>query len=306
MTDVLIMGTGALASLFAFRINSAGYSSTMIGTWQEAINAVNQKGVQLVSGDEQSICAGSAASDLKKIPRVDLALVLVKSWQTARAAKQLQSVLSSDGLALTLQNGLGNQEILASRLGSERTALGVTTTGATLEGPARVRLGGEGEIILGAGSHPRLPAMKSILEEAGFRVRIAKNLDGLIWEKLIVNTSINPLSALLRVKNGVLLDSPAAVSVMEAAADEAYRVAIADGVSLQMESPIEVVADVARKTAQNRSSMLQDVLRGAPTEIEFICGAVVRKGKQAGIPTPVNLILLRTIKALIETKENRL
>ena len=303
MAELLIVGTGALANLFGFRIASTGVKVSLMGTWEAGINAVNQQGIRFITEREEKSCRARAYSDPGQLPAFSKALVLVKSWQTERAAEQLQQVLSPDGIALTLQNGLGNKEILSDLLGGQRTAQGVTTTGATLLGPGRVRLGGEGLITVE--NHPRIQPLFTLLESAGFEVQTTADLKTLIWEKLIVNSAINPLTALLRVTNGKLLESPAALAVMSGAAEETWQVALAEGVSPRLDSPLEAAVQVARKTAENRSSMLQDVLRGAPTEIDAICGAVVRRGRRKGVPAPVNQNLLNLIQAVIDTKELR-
>ncbi|MBT4004251.1 MAG: 2-dehydropantoate 2-reductase, partial [Chloroflexi bacterium] len=146
MTEgILIVGTGALASLFAAKISATGIPVTMLGNWKEGLAALRLYGVTLVQPDgKQKAYPIRVVDDSSDCVGMKYALVLVKSWQTARAAKQLKKCLSDDGIAVTLQNGLGNREILESILGEERVALGVTTTGATLLSSGRVRPGGQG------------------------------------------------------------------------------------------------------------------------------------------------------------------
>jgi 2-dehydropantoate 2-reductase len=216
------------------------------------------------------------------------ALVLVKSWQTERVAAQLAECLAEDGLALTLQNGMGNRELLAGTLGAPRVALGVTTTGATLLGPGLARAGGEGVISMEA--HPRLRSLETSLTEAGFKVEVVNDADALVWGKLVINAAINPLTALLRVPNGELLKRPAAHKMMGMLAQEAADVATAQGVHLPFEDAVLAAEEVAQKTASNHSSMFQDIRRGAPTEIDAICGAITKTGEKLGVPTPVNRV----------------
>jgi 2-dehydropantoate 2-reductase len=301
MTELLILGTGALANYFGFRLASAGVDLSLLGTWQEGIEALNQDGIRLISGEVEKSCRVKAYSNPDQIHPVRYALVLVKSWQTERAAAQLRTVLAPDGLALTLQNGLGNLETLSRQLGDKRTAQGVTTTGAALVSPGIVRPGGAGGVTVG--THPRVQPLVRMLRSAGLEVQTADDLPALIWQKLAVNCAINPLTALLRVPNGKLLESQAALAVMAAAAEETRQVALAQDVRPRGDDLHEAVRRVARKTAENRSSMLQDVLRGAPTEIDAICGEVVRRGAEHRVPTPVNQLFVQLIKALIDTKE---
>ena len=149
-TPVLIIGTGALGTLFAARLVSAGIPVLVLGTWQAALAALNAHGARLVSPDGRiRASALSAVDDPRQCRQIQFALVLVKSWQTERAAQQLATCLPADGLALTLQNGLGNDQILAEVLGAQRVAVGVTTTGAALLSPGLVRDGGRGQSDLG-------------------------------------------------------------------------------------------------------------------------------------------------------------
>jgi 2-dehydropantoate 2-reductase len=202
--SLLIVGTGALACLFAARMAAAGIQVTLLGTWPEGLAALRTHGVRLAEADgSTSAYPVRVIDDPIDCQGAPFALVLVKSWQTERAAAQLAACLAPDGLALTLQNGLGNREKLAAALGRSRVALGVTTMGATLMGPGRVRPGGEGTLSLG--THPGLNPLAHLLERAGFTVEIVPEADDLLWSKLVINAAINPLTALLRVPNGELL-----------------------------------------------------------------------------------------------------
>jgi 2-dehydropantoate 2-reductase len=296
--SLLIAGTGALACLFAARLAAAGVQVTLLGTWPEGLEALRAHGVRLAGADgSEQAYPVRATADPADCAGARFALVLVKSWQTERAARQLAACLSPDGLALTLQNGLGNREKLAEALGGPRVALGVTTTGATLVGPGRVRPGGEGTISLGA--HPRLDPLADLLRGAGFAVEAVPEANDLLWSKLVINAAINPLTALLRVPNGELLNRPSARALMGAAAREAAAVAGALGRRLTYPDPVATSEAVAQRTAVNHSSMFQDVLRGAPTENDAICGAIVTAGKECGVPTPVNHTLWLLVKALV-------
>jgi 2-dehydropantoate 2-reductase len=284
---ILIAGTGALATLFGARLSAAGHPVSMLGTWKEGLRALAQNGARLVDTDGAEHTYPVKATDNPNDCRgARYALVLVKAWQTERVAKQLADCLSEDGLALTLQNGMGNREHLAGTLGRPRVALGVTTTGATLLGPGLARAGGEGVISVEA--HPRLGPLESALTEAGFKVQVVNDADALVWGKLVINAAINPLTALLRVPNGELLQRPAAHKMMSALAQEAAAVATAQGVHLPFDDAAQAAEEVARKTASNHSSMFQDIRRGAPTEIDAICGAITKTGEKLGVSTPVN------------------
>lgn len=299
MEPVLIVGTGALACLYAARLSAAGAPVRMLGSWKEGLAALRLYGVTLVGphGKQQSypvqVCDNPA-----KYPPVKYALVLVKAWGTERAAGMLTACLAEDGLALTLQNGLGNYEALASALGQERAAQGVTTGGATLLSSGRVRPAGEGLVSLGA--HPRLAPLAEMLRQAGFNLEVLYDVASLVWGKLAVNAAINPLTALLAMDNGGVISRYSARQLSADLANEVAAVAAARGITLPYDDPAARAARVAEDTAANHSSMLQDVQRGAPTEIEAINGAVVRAGREAGVPTPVNYSMWLLVRALVE------
>ncbi|MGE5072507.1 MAG: ketopantoate reductase family protein [Anaerolineae bacterium] len=295
--QILIAGTGAMATLFAWRLASAGNDVTMLGTWQPGLEALAQRGARLVDarGNEAAVPV-RVTRDPAACKGARQAIVLVKAWQTARVAEQLRQSLAADGLAVTVQNGLGNYEVLASALRKERVALGTTTTGATLLGPGLVKPAGNGSISIQ--SHERLAPLAAALTASGFKVNVVPDAHELLWAKLVINSAINPLTALLRVQNGELLERPTARALMRALAQESAAVAAAEGVQLAGDDPAALVEEVARQTAGNYSSMLQDIQRGAPTEIDAICGAITRAGQRHGLPTPLNEAFWRLVAAL--------
>jgi len=296
---ILIVGTGALATLFAARLAQAGNQITMLGTWKAGLEALRKEGVRLIDRDGvEHHFEVQATDDPHECSGIRHVLVLVKAWQTERVAVQLKECLAEDGLVLTLQNGLGNRETLAQSLGLRRVALGTTTTGATLLGPGLVRAGGEG--IISIEQHPALGPIAAALKSANFNLNVVADAQSLVWGKLVINAAINPLTALLRVPNGKLLESPSAREMMGALASETAHVAQAEKIHLPFSDPIAAAEEVARKTAANHSSMLQDVLRGAPTEIDAICGAVVKAAQEHHLDTPANWACWKLVKAMTE------
>jgi 2-dehydropantoate 2-reductase len=294
---ILIVGTGAMGSLFAARLVRGGQPVTMLGTWKAAVESLRSNGVSLIDADgEEHRLAVYATDDPRECIGARYALILVKAWQTERAARQLGECLATEGLAVTLQNGLGNREALIQSLGPERVALGVTTTGATLLEPGQVKAGGEGPISIE--QNQALGPLVEALRSASFNVQIVEDVRSLIWGKLVVNSAINPLTALLRVPNGELLARPSAREMMSKLARETAQVARAEKVELAFADPAAAAEEVARRTATNRSSMLQDVQRGAPTEIDAICGAVVQTAQKHGLSTPANWACWQLVRAL--------
>jgi len=292
--SILILGTGALATLFAARLASADISVTMLGTWPEGLAALSKNGVRMDGyGRAFHVHATNNPAECKGMR---FALVLVKAWQTERVAQQLTGCLAEDGVALTLQNGLGNDTVLAGALGMPRVARGVTTLGATLLAPGMVCLGGEGLVSLE--SHPCLSPLEEMIQRAGFVVNVVDNVQSLVWGKLVVSSAINPLTALLRIKNGELLERPSARALMGELARETAAAAKILGVVLPFPNPEQAAKEVALSTAENQSSMLQDILRGAPTEIDAINGAVVHLAEDKNLQIPVNRTVWSLVKAI--------
>jgi 2-dehydropantoate 2-reductase len=296
-----IIGAGALGSVIGFHL-AASNNVILIDLWQEHINAINTHGLCCVADDSEQIRFLPATTDPALVEPVPVALITVKAAQTSWAATVAAQILQPDGVAYTLQNGLGNAELLAHQLGTQRVGQGVTTLGATLVAPGRVRLAGRGTTTFSA--TPSLSTAYAIAD--AFRVcslpaSVSTDLVGLVWSKLIVNVGINALTAILRVPNGALATIPAASKLVRRAVEEAVAVAQAAGITIGLADPVAETLAVAQATAANWSSMLQDILRGAPTEIETINGAIVREGQRLGVPTPFNSFLCDLITALEAT-----
>jgi len=303
---ITIFGVGALGALFGSRLHSLA-NVALFGHWPEQIQALNQTGLTVISPNGQETTFKlQATSQPDALLPTDIALILVKSPQTEATARLVAQILQPHGLAITLQNGLGNLDILAAAVGQARAAQGITAQAATMLAPGRLRHAGSGPTYLAgtAAQRPMLAQVAALFNRAGLETSLADNADSLVWGKLAVNAGINPLTALLNVPNGALVENEFLRQVMAAAAAEVAQVAAALGIQLPYPDAAAHAAAVSRATAANRSSMLQDLSRAAPTEIDAISGAVVRAGQQVGVPTPVNQLLLKLIK-LKETQSER-
>jgi 2-dehydropantoate 2-reductase len=295
---IALIGTGAMASLLAARLSTIS-PVVMVGSWAGQIAAVNEQGLWLEAADGRRTHFPTvrATAQPAEVGPVRLAFILVKSWQTAAAAERTARLLQPDGLAISLQNGWGHLGTLTAVLGAQRVTAGVTSEGASLLAPGVVRHAGRGVTYLGYDddNKTQVTAAAGWLQQAGFEVRLEANLAGLIWRKLVVSSAINPLTALLRLPNGELLQRPSARRLLRALAEETAAVAQAAGIQLPPGDPVAGVEEVAAATAPNRSSMLQDLERGTPTEIEAISGAIVGQAEAAQTAAPLN----QTMQALI-------
>ncbi|HYF92233.1 MAG TPA: 2-dehydropantoate 2-reductase [Symbiobacteriaceae bacterium] len=292
MMRIGILGAGALGSLFAYYLSSR----TSHEVWLLARSAVPPQ-ITVVGEGTAPVRVATACEE-----KMDLLLVMVKAYATADAIRWAAGAVGPETVALTLQNGLGNAEVLAEALGAERVLAGTTAQGATWLAPGHIRHGGAGPTHLApwapAGRAADLaPTVATLLNIAGLPAGVTADPRPLLWAKLAVNCGINALTAILRVPNGELLGRSGARRLMESAAAEAGAVAAAEGVPLRAD-PVERVVAVARATAANHSSMLQDVERGRRTEVDAINGAVARRGRQFGVPAPVNEALADLVRSL--------
>jgi 2-dehydropantoate 2-reductase len=299
-TRIAVVGVGAMGSLFGGKLSTVA-DVTLVDPWAEHVAAMQQGGLRIAELDGREVTIPvTATTDPAAVPEVDLVIVFVKAHATRQASQWARGFLAPDGLALTLQNGVGNAETMAEVLGADRVVAGVTSHGATLLGPGAVRHAGKGPTHIATRSEvaERLSAIATVFEQAGFEVHLSDNLDSLVWGKLIINVGINALTGILRVPNGQLVEIPAASELMAQVVAEAVAVCQAKGIILPYDEPLDRVQAVARATATNRASMLQDVLRGVPTEIGVINEAIVREGKRLGVATPVNEFVVTIIRAI--------
>ncbi len=307
---ITIIGAGAMGSLFGGLLAEAGNHVLLVDIWKEHIDAINDKGLWIegLSGDRfVKVKAVSEAKDIQGTS--DLIIIFVKSYHTASAAKSISSSVGEDTSVLTLQNGLGNFEILSDLLGSEKIIAGTTSYGATILEPGKILHAGAGPTAIGELNGKmthRIEKISQLLNQAGIKNEITKNVIGLIWSKLLVNVGINALGVLLRVKNGELIKGEFALRLQAALVEEAMDVAKKKEITLIHQDMLKEVALICEKTKDNLNSMLQDVMRKRKTEIDFINGAIVREGKKLHLSTPVNQVITDLIKAIEENYEKQI
>ena len=302
---VIIFGVGALGTLFGSRLNGLA-DVVLVGKWREQIEVIGRDGLTVQELDGRFTHHRlNITNRLPRISSVDLILVLVKGQQTAVVAAKIKPLLTSDTLVMTLQNGLGNLEMLREQLACGCVVQGVTAQGATVTAVGQTRHAGNGLTYLAATAPQteRLAKIVALFNEAGIVTHIVANQDSLVWGKLAANAAINPLTALLGVPNGALVANAVWQRVLVAAAQEVAEVADALGIALPYADAGEYVREVCRATAVNHSSMLQDLRRGATTEIDAISGKIVAYGEQYQVATPVNWHLRQWV---VEMQDGRL
>ena len=298
---IAVIGAGAMGSLFGAYLAKAGEAVTVVDIWAEHIEAIQTRGLILEEAGVERSVPLTATTEIDILEPVELVILFVKSAATKLAATSAATILKPGGRILTLQNGLGNAEAIAEAVGVRSVLVGTTAQGATLLGPARVRHGGRGETHIGRLSGEAdafCHEVAALLSNAGLPTFVEPDVRSLIWGKLIINTGINALTALLRLRNGQLAELTETRQLLALAVEEALLVAKAAGIHLPYDNPVEKVLSVAIATTDNQSSMLQDILRGVTTEIAVINGAIVREGERLGVATPVNRTLTLLVAAL--------
>lgn len=299
---ISIIGSGAMGSLFGGRLSLTGQEVVLYDVYREHVDAINASGLSIedAATGEVTVVHPKASADPAAVTGSDVLIIFVKSTATAEAAAQFKSFAKPGTIALTLQNGLGNEEILRKYFGASGTAAGVTSQGATFLGPGKIRHAGKGptHMAMSDGDSGKLAGLAKALTAAGFEIHVDKDVAGMVWSKLLINVGINALTGLLNLKNGQLLDYEDVKSLMAGLVNEAIAVAKARGVHLSYEDPVATVYDVARKTGANTSSMLQDFQKNRQSEIDFMNGAIVREAEALGIPVPLNDAMTRLVRTM--------
>ena len=303
---IAIVGPGAMGCLSAAFLHKSKEVVWLLDKSAERAEKISRQGIitEGLSGNWRSEIKITA--EPKDIGNADLLIISVKSYDTKNAILHARPLIGKDTFVLTLQNGIGNIEILSEILGPDRVIGGVTNQGATLIDVGSVRHAGKGETIIGRidGKIPvELRSIREIFNKSGMETRISRDIKGLLWSKLIINAGINALTAITHLPNGKLIEFEGTRKILREAVAEATKIAKRKRIKLIYDDSLDKVEAVCEATSANISSMLQDVLRKKHTEIDFINGVVVRQGQELGIPTPVNSVLLNLVKT-IETSYN--
>ncbi len=297
---ITIIGSGAMGCLFGGLLTEAGAEVRLLDVWPEHVQALKERGLVISRDNEERVIRVQAFVDPAQIGRTDLALIFVKHSQTGQAAQTAVRLVGDSGFVLTLQNGMGNAEIIAGIVGQRRVICGTTAQGAMLLGPGRIQHSGAGTTAIGMWDGRRQPiveAVAEILSGAQISTSGQDDIRPVLWNKLFANVGINAVTALTNIRNGQLLELAETRALAADAVAEAMAVARALQVPVA-DDALENVFAIARATASNRSSMGQDVDGHRATEIAAINGYIVDRAEELGIEVPVNQTLCRLIRTL--------
>lgn len=297
------MGAGALGCTIGGTLAAAGSDVWLINRGRDHVDAMNRDGLRVTEDGAERTIAVRASLDARGVGIADLVVVLVKSFHTRQAIEDALPAIGPDTLVMSLQNGLGHEEILAEVVGRHRIVAGKTYVGGVLLAPGHVRIGVKGkETLIGeldGADTPRIRQIADTFNRAGLLTTVSTNIMGTIWDKLLVNVATGALSGITRLTYGDLYAVDEIEAAAVAAVAEAMAVARASGVRLSMADPRDAWVKAAEGLPREfKTSMLQSIEKGAPTEIDFINGSVVRWGERCGVPTPVNRTLVACVKGI--------
>ena len=296
----VMMGAGAMGSLFGGLLTRVGEEVWLVGNRKEQIDSICSAGLTLEEKGKSQIIPMKATSDVASVGKADLVIFFVKTYDIQEAVSDALILEKEDTIFLTLQNGLGNEEVICKKIDRKKVMLGITGHGATLLEPGHIRHAGWGKTFIGELDHritDRALRIAQMFCNSGIETEVSPNIHNHVWGKLLVNVGINALTALTGFKNGQLLDYSETVRLMEKLVFEAAEVARKKGIQIE-ENPIDRVRKAAEATRENRSSMGQDFDHKRKTEIDAINGAVVREAQLLGIPVPFNKAVTDLVKAI--------
>lgn len=304
----LVMGAGALGSVFGGLLAEKGHDVTFVGL-DDHLRAMQQNGLHITGiwGDHTIAHVPAYYGTTDLTGTFDVVLLSVKSYFTADAIRQALPFITDNTLVFSIQNGLGNWETIAEAVGWNRTVGARVIFGAEVvkPGTAKVTVYAD-KVLLGCptGDAP-IEKIRQVCDDfnaAGIPSAVSDKIESSLWGKILYNSALNPLGAILNVPYGRLCDVPEVLEVIRRIVHEIFAVAQAKGLHLGYEGPEEyyrfLVEEQIPPTAQHRASMLQDMELGRRTEIDALNGAISRYGRDLGVPTPVNDVITAVIKGL--------
>ncbi|MFA5068567.1 MAG: 2-dehydropantoate 2-reductase [Candidatus Omnitrophota bacterium] len=299
---IAIAGPGAIGCLLAALLSrqKGKHDVWLLDRRLERVKRIKESGIT-VEGLTNIKHHVNIVADAKLIGISELVIIATKSYDTERVLASIKPLLSDTTGVMSLQNGIGNLQLISDAVGQDRAVCAVTSHGAILVSDGRVRHTGRGETVIGKPDGKIFRDLRHIsnaLNDAGIITKTSKDICNVLWSKLVINAGINPLSAICRVPNGVILKCEGIKELMRQLVIEAAKVAKKHRIRLIFDDPLAKVESVCQATADNISSMLQDVLNKKRTEIDFINGAISRYAKSAGIKTPVNDTIVCMVKAI--------
>jgi 2-dehydropantoate 2-reductase len=300
---ICVLGAGALGSALGGVLTEAGNEVWLVARSQAHVDAINARGLLLRESGVDRAVPAKARTTTGGIGPADLVVVLVKSFHTREAIASAGSIVGPDTVVLSLQNGLGHEEVLAEAVGRESVLAGKTYVGGVLLAPGHVMAGVRGKLTsigeLDGRITGRALRIADTFTRAGLETTVSDDIMGAMWDKLLVNVATGALCAITGLPYGRLYSVPAIEACAIAAVGEAMAVAAANGIRLSYTAPKDAWTLAAQgMPPEFKTSMLQSLEKGQPTEVDYVNGAVVRWGERCGVATPVNRTLVACVKGI--------
>ena len=305
---IAIVGTGAMGSVYAALLASAGHEVWAIDAWEEHVDAMRAKGLRLEGASGDRTVKLNATSNAGDAGPCDLVILATKAMQVERASLSIKnsSLLKAETPVLSIQNGLGGPDTAAAVLGRDRVLVGVVGGfGASMRGPGHAHHNGMELVRLGELSGPvtpRLQKVEALWRGAGFRVKVFDDIDQLVWEKLLCNCAYSGPCGISERTVGEVMSDPDLSKVSAACAAEAFAIATIKKIKLGFEDPVAYVREFGSKIPNARPSVLLDLMAKRKSEIGVINGSIARVATELGATAPVNA----AITALVLAKERAL
>lgn len=297
---VVVIGAGAIGGLIGATLARGGAEVVLLDKDEAHVAAINRDGLGVERDGLRTTHRLPATTDPAGVGVVDLAVVLVDTNATRPAAELARALIGADGAAITLQNGIGNIEILVEVLGVGRVIAGSTMNSAARLAPGRIAHTHEGKTLIGeldGKTTERVQAIVDLLTKGGLPVVATDNIQGHVWQKFVLNAGLNALCAITRLRPGEVVESEQATALARRILAEVLAVVRAEGVVLPEPDPTESILGHA-VGRMNKPSMLQHVEQGRRTEIDAINGALLRFAEKHGLACPVNETIVQLVKAI--------
>lgn len=304
---IVVLGSGAMGCLFGGLLSEGGHGVTLVDVSGAQIDAINANGLLLErDGEAHRVrVAAARAADVAGVP--DLIMVFTKTLHSEAALESARGFIGGDTILLSLQNGLGNEDIMARYVPFSRIVQGVTTFPADLVKPGHVRSNGVGHtriMSLDGVVTPSLETIRGALDDAGLNCEISPEVAVAIWEKVAFNSALNTLTAVTGFRIGAVADSPEATDLARRVAEEVVEVANRKGIGARREVVLATIAEALAEHRGHQPSMLQDMIARRRTEVGSLNGAVVREAKAVGLEVPFTealYLLVRTLESSFST-----
>ena len=308
---VLIIGAGAMASLFGGRLKAGKGNVTLLNRLNSHVDEINRSGLTIIEKDDTATNVPlKVIQEISQDDNYDIILVLIKAHANETVLGPLKEKIDSGTLFITMQNGIGNLETIRKIFPNNPVAVGSAGCGASIENNGKIIHRGWGKNYIG---YPEDLSNKELIEEfvmllceSGLDTDLAEDVQSVIWSKLIINLAFNGVTAMTRLKNGDIINTVAGKDILANVVNEAVAIAEVSGITLKHDNPVAECLRMGQEDiGRNKSSMLMDILNQRKTEIDVINGAISNLGKQYGIPTPYNDMVTNLIHIIESNYENQ-